>query len=170
LGKITELAEDERGVRYSLDLLDTAYTRQLLPALDAGLFGAFFRFKVMKADIIDKPKPSSLNPEGLREVTITEASVSEFGPCTFPAYAAATAGLRTAAITDELLFATLSDTERLDQLEAWNRAILRPSETSRDPPRTEMSEPLWGVENGADALPDWFQRRQAQLRDHARLD
>jgi hypothetical protein len=57
--------------------------------------------------------------------------VSELGPRTFPAYASATAGLRTAAITDELLFATLSDTERLDELEAWNRAILRPSETLR---------------------------------------
>jgi hypothetical protein len=67
LGRITELAEDERGARYSVDLLDTAYTRELLPALDAGLFGASFRFRPLKADIIDKPKPSSLNLEGLRE-------------------------------------------------------------------------------------------------------
>jgi len=52
--------------------------------------------------------------------------VSEFGPVTFRAYSTATAGLRCCALTDELAFGTLADGRRLDQLEAWNRAILPP--------------------------------------------
>ena len=68
------------------------------------------------------------------------------------------------ALTDELAFATLADGRKLDQLEPWNRAILRPSDVFREPPRTEMSEPRWGVEDHADELPNWFHRRQAQAR------
>lgn len=76
--------------------------------------------------------------------------MSEFGPVTFPAYATATAGLRCCALTDELAFAMLADGRKLDQLEAWNRAILRLSDAFREPARIEMSVPLWGVENHAD--------------------
>jgi hypothetical protein len=76
--------------------------------------------------------------------------LSEFGPITFPAYATATAGLRCCTLTDGLAFATLADGQKLDQLEAWNRGILRPSDAFREPPQIEMSVPLWGVENHAD--------------------
>jgi phage head maturation protease len=144
LGSIVELGEDERGAHHTVNLIDTAYVRELIPALDAGLYGASFRFRPMKVDVDDNPKSCRENPEGLPECTVLEASVTEFGPVTFPAYASATAGLRTAGITDELALATLADADRLDQLEAWNRAILRPSEGLRDPPPTQPSEPLWG--------------------------
>jgi hypothetical protein len=129
--------------------------RELLPALEAGLYGASFRFLPLRQEVTESPKASSHNPQALPEVTVTEASVSEFGPVTFRAYATATAGLRCCALTDELAFATLADGRKLDQLEAWNRAILRPCDAFREPPRTEMSEPLWGVENHADELPNW---------------
>jgi HK97 family phage prohead protease len=49
LGSITELEEDQRGARYSVELLDVGYVRELIPALDARLFGASFRFRPLKS-------------------------------------------------------------------------------------------------------------------------
>jgi phage head maturation protease len=51
------------------------------------------------AEHLDKTaKASTYNPKGLPERTITEARVFEFGPVTYPAYAGASAGIR--SLTD----------------------------------------------------------------------
>jgi phage head maturation protease len=71
-------------------LLDTSYNRDLLPGLKDGVYGASFRFQVMKEELKQDPGVSDHNPKGLPERTITEARVMEFGPVTFPAYAGAT--------------------------------------------------------------------------------
>ncbi len=102
LAKITDLREDGTGAFYEAEMLDTAYNQDILPGLEAGLYGASFRFRVLKEEFDEKAKRSSYNPEGLPERTITEAAVSEFGPVTFPAYAGATAGVR--SLTDRYKF------------------------------------------------------------------
>jgi HK97 family phage prohead protease len=102
LGPVESLAEDAEGAAYEVPLLDTAYNRELLPGLEAGLYGASFRFKVMREEMVDEPDPSDDNPRALPERTIKEAQVLEFGPVTFPAYAEATAGVR--SLTDRFLF------------------------------------------------------------------
>lgn len=107
LGPIRSLEEDELGARYEVDLLDTSYNRDLLPGLEAGLYGASFRFRVMREDINDDPGASDHNPAGLPERTIKEVSVAEFGPVTFPAYASATAGVR--SLTDEMVVRRLME-------------------------------------------------------------
>jgi len=94
LGTPDVLAEDERGARYEVDLFDTEYVRELLPALKAGALGASFRFRVTDQEWAETPEPSDDNPKGLPERTITGVHLMEFGPVTFPAYAEATAGLR----------------------------------------------------------------------------
>jgi HK97 family phage major capsid protein/HK97 family phage prohead protease len=99
LGTIGSLTEDKTGARYEVPLFDTAYNAELLPGLRAGVYGASFRFTVMREEIVDEPKPSASNPRGLPERTIQEARVMEFGPVTFPAYGAATAGVR--SMTDQ---------------------------------------------------------------------
>lgn len=81
-------------------MFDTSYNRDLIPALEAGALGASFRFRVVREDVIDNPKKVS-NADGLPERTILEAKVAEFGPVTFPAYAGATAGVR--SLTDDLI-------------------------------------------------------------------
>ena len=101
LGPIRSLAEDGTGAAYEVPLFDTSYNRDLIPGLEAGVYGASFRFNVLREDLNLEPKPSPDNPTGLPERTIREARVSEFGPVTFPAYADATAGLR--SITDDML-------------------------------------------------------------------
>lgn len=98
LGPIDSLGEDDEGATYEAGLLDTTYNRDLLPGLRAGLYGASFRFRVMKEDLDQHPKASNYNPTGLPERTIREAQVFEFGPVTFPAYPEASAGVR--SLTD----------------------------------------------------------------------
>jgi HK97 family phage prohead protease len=94
LGPIDELKEDDTGAWYEVPLLDTSYNRDLLPGLEAELYGASFRFRVMREEFEEEPGRSDHNPDGLPERTIKEAQVFEFGPVTFPAYAQATAGVR----------------------------------------------------------------------------
>lgn len=101
LGPIRSLAEDSTGAAYEVPLLDTSYNRDLIPGLKAGLYGASFRFRVTREAFNRNAEPSEYNPDGLPERTIQEAAVSEFGPVTFPAYAGATAGVR--SLTDEFL-------------------------------------------------------------------
>jgi len=97
LGPITDLREDDEGAYYEVPLLDAPYVREdILPGLRANLYGASFRFRVLREEIDDDPGTSDHNPHGLQERTIKEAQVMEFGPVTFPAYEGATAGVRSA--------------------------------------------------------------------------
>lgn len=94
LGPIESLAEDSRGAAYEVPLFDTSYNRDLLPGLRAGVYGASMRMRVMADSWDDEPGPSAHNPKGLPERSITRAQVMEFGPVTFPASLAASAGVR----------------------------------------------------------------------------
>ncbi len=123
LGSIRALEEDSQGLRYEVELLDTAYNRDLIPGLDAGLYGASFRFSVVREDVKTKPAKSGYNPRGLTERTVTELRMPEFGPVTFPAYAGASAGLR--SLTDEFMVARYADSDRLAELLGFTRPELR---------------------------------------------
>jgi HK97 family phage prohead protease len=94
LGVPMLLTEDERGAFYQVELFDTAYVNELRPALEAGQLGASFRFSVIDETWTTPSIASAHNPERLEERTITKLALYEFGPVTFPAYEAATAGLR----------------------------------------------------------------------------
>lgn len=144
LGPIQELRSDDVGAWYEVPLLDTSYNRDLIPGLEAGLYGSSFRFSVMREKFDHKPQRSDHNPEGWAERTILEAKVREFGPVTFPAYEGATAGVR--SVTDYVKFRQLvSDPEHLKHLveslaeegtstahEAAARAETAPAGPSRD--------------------------------------
>lgn len=131
LGPIENVREDENGAAYEVPLLDTSYNRDLIPGLQAGLYGASFRFQVMKEEVNQKPKRSAYNPDGLPERTISEAKVLEFGPVTFPAYEGATAGVR--SLTDRFLADTRDHTaEDFDALPADGAAPAHSDDESRD--------------------------------------
>jgi HK97 family phage prohead protease len=111
LGPIAVLREDDIGVWYEVPLLDTDYNRnRVLPMLEGrtmsgeqfgSLLGASFRFSVVREEWNDEPERSDYNRDGLPERTITELKLAEFGPVVFPAYHAATAGVR--SLTDHYL-------------------------------------------------------------------
>ena len=75
LGPITELREDGTGAYYEVPLIDTSYTRDILAGLEAGLYGASFRFQVIQEEFETRAARSDHNPEGLPERTILEAAV-----------------------------------------------------------------------------------------------
>lgn len=102
LGPVEELREDDLGAYYEVPMLDTSYNRELVPGLERGLYGASFRFEVMREEREEKPEASEDNPSALPERTIKELRLFEFGPVTFPAYADATAGVR--SLTDQFIF------------------------------------------------------------------
>ena len=115
LGPIEVLREADVGAYYEVPLLDTSYNRDLIPGLEAGLYGASFRFRVLRQKLEKRPPVSDANRDGIPERTVAEASVKEFGPVTFPAYDGATAGMR--SMTDEFIMANLlRDPERLRRL------------------------------------------------------
>lgn len=99
LGAIETLKEEANGPHAEVPLLDTSYNRDLLPGLEAGLYGSSFRFRVIKDEWNDEPGVSEWNPKGLPERSIKEVKLMEFGPVTFPANPDSTAGVR--ALTDE---------------------------------------------------------------------
>jgi len=98
---VTAINDRADGPMAEVPLLDTSYNRDLVPGLRAGVYGSSFRFQVMKEEFVRDAQQSDYNPDGLPERTITEARVMEFGPVTFPAYAGATAGVR--SLTDEFI-------------------------------------------------------------------
>jgi HK97 family phage prohead protease len=97
LGVVRTMHEDDTGAWYEVDLLDVDYVRSLIPGLRAGLYGASFRFRVVREQVNAAPQKSEWNPLGLQERIIMEAQTREFGPVTWPAYPSATAALTSQA-------------------------------------------------------------------------
>jgi HK97 family phage prohead protease len=137
LGPIDALREDKDGAYYEVSLLDSGYVRDsVLPGLRAGLYGASFRFRVLREEVEEEPKPSAANPHGLPERTVKEAEVREFGPVTFPAYAGATAGVR--SLTDRFTLGVDAEPDRLRELYRFLAVRLG------EEPRTETIAPSGG--------------------------
>jgi HK97 family phage prohead protease len=168
LGPITLLEENDRGGYGEVPLLDTSYNRDLLPGLKAGLYGASHRFSVLREEVVDQPEPSDGNPHGLPERTVKEARLMEFGPVTFPAYAGATAGVR--SLTDDFLMRCFQrDPDRLREM--FERAVeLRadePEEQASRSPRSRAGQ----IEAEQDDAPSTTDAAEStsgpERRDHA---
>lgn len=142
LGPIADLREEDEGAWYEVPLLDAPYVRhEILPGLEAGLYGASFRFRVLREEIVEEPGASDHNPNGLPERTVKEAKVMEFGPVTFPAYAGASAGVR--SITDELLLASATPERRRELAEFLARdgtARLAEEQEEQDPAQDDAEQ------------------------------
>ena len=131
LAAIEDLAEDADSARAEGRLFDTSYVRDLLPGLEAGVYGSSFRFRVIKDEWNDEPGVSEHNPKGLPERTITEVRLYEAGPVTFPANPEATAGVRSA--TDHYYESMRSrNPQRHDDLLARARAIRTPDQAAAE--------------------------------------
>ena len=94
LGEIVDMGERADGPFIHLDLDDTSYNRDLLPALARGAYGASYMFRVIKEEWNDAPDERPDNPLGLPERIISEVKLYEAGPVTFPADETTIVGLR----------------------------------------------------------------------------
>lgn len=94
LGVPEVLDERAEGPHLEAGLLDTSYNRDLLPGLRAGAYGSSFMFEVTAEEWDHDPARSDHNPDGLPERSITEVSLYEAGPVTWPANPEATSGIR----------------------------------------------------------------------------
>jgi HK97 family phage prohead protease len=125
LGPIDDLREDPDSAVGEVPLFDTTYNRDLLPGLEAGVYGSSFRFRVIRDEWNDDPGRSDYNPDGIPERTIKEVRLYEFGPVTFPANPESTAGLR--SMTDDFYARLRSrDPQRVGDLEARARKLRTP--------------------------------------------
>jgi HK97 family phage prohead protease len=106
IGRIEELREDETGAYYEVGLYD-GVPDLVMGGLRDGQYGASFRFQVMREERHDEVEASEDNPRALPERTLKELRLFEFGPVTFPAYADATAGVR--SLTDRFVFQHLEE-------------------------------------------------------------
>ena len=125
LGRIANLREDEVGAAYEVELIDTDYNRDfVIPAVQAGLLGASFRFSVVEESWNDRPERSEHNPGGLKERTIQQVRLFEFGPVTFPAYPdGTTVGMR--SMTDHFVERALRLDDILNDEQVFARAAER---------------------------------------------
>ena len=90
LGKASVMKEDKKGLYVEVPLSRTSYNEDLIALLEDGAIdGMSFRFSVQK-ETWEEPKKAGELP--IR--TIQEVKLFEFGPVTFPAYEATTAGVR----------------------------------------------------------------------------
>lgn len=122
IGAIRDLREDEEGAYYEVGLFD-GLPELVMSGLRENQYGASFRFRVLREDIERDPERTDHNPDGLPERTIREAHVMEFGPVTFPAYAGATAGVR--SMTDEFS-GVADDPTRLASIIEYARTTAEP--------------------------------------------
>lgn len=138
LGPIESLSEADDSPVGVVPLFDTSYNRDLLPGLQAGVYGSSFRFRVIKDEWNEDPGVSAHNPKGIPERTILEVRLFEFGPVTFPANPASTAGMRSG--TDDYY-------ERLASTSPQTQELLARARASRGTPTgaaSTASEPTDG--------------------------
>jgi HK97 family phage prohead protease len=138
LGTIEDLREDPDSGVGDVQLFDTTYVRDLLPGLQAGVYGSSMRMRVIKEEWNEDPGISDHNPQGLPERSILEIRMFEFGPVTFPANGEATAGVR--SMTDDFYERLRSrDPQRVGDLELVRNSRTLPGlaagATTADPER-----------------------------------
>ena len=139
LGTIQRLEEEDQGAGYDVELFE-GLPPLLLNGLRAGQYGASHRFSVVKEEFVRKPGESEHNPKGLPERSLHEIRVREFGPVTFPAYAGATAGVR--SITDEIKLPAVRDLLEMVAPEIRAAALAKEepeSEGTTTPPEASRS-------------------------------
>ncbi len=132
LGPVAEMGERDDGPFGVVPLLDTSYNRDLLPGFEAGLYGASYRFRVVKEEWDDEPGRSDHNPDGIPERTISEVKLYEFGPVTFPADPGTTVGLR--SMTDHYMSRLAERGVDLSALDPPRRGTRPASTHDQNPP------------------------------------
>lgn len=153
IGRITEIGEDDHGLRVIARLSDNWLVEPIRDAIrDEAIEGMSFRFSVVREEWVDadgkKLSPSEVgellwNPGDRAPLrrTLKEVKVAEVGPVVWPAYEETSVGVRSQKVTIDL--ARLRDPAQRSLLA---RAVLmadaaeRSTRTDDAPPVTETPE------------------------------
>lgn len=147
LGTIDQLEEDsyfEVGLFAGIPTL-------LMDGLRAGEYGTSYRFSIVQAEFVQRPKKSDYNPAGIPELTILEARVREFGPTPIPYYKGTSSGIR--SMTDEFFVDKMAqDPEKLEKMLRDRASISVPKDIDQGVSRREyrrsmelVGETVWAI-------------------------
>lgn len=105
LGRPRSMQVDDTGLRAEVPLSDTSYNQDIAALVrDGAIDGMSFRFSIPKGgDRMAYPGEDGHDPKvsKLPQRTITDLTLYEFGPVTFPAYEASSLGIRARDLFDE---------------------------------------------------------------------
>ena len=122
------ISEDDKGLRYEIDLPNTTLGRDVAELLKRGdLSGSSFGFRTI-SDSWDT------TDDGFPIRTLTEVALREVGPCIWPAYEASEASLRSLAESKELPIEDVMEAAESNSLQD----IIKPKEEAAP---EEPSEP-----------------------------
>lgn len=149
LGPVESFDVSDERLRMIVPLSDTSYNADLKALLrDGALDGASFRFDVLNFTEVTPTRATKANPLKIVERTITELRLREAGPVTFPAYQAASSGIRSADGLASFEPAALEGTAADDQTEepltmhstvAQRSMLLRRLNESLSDPKNEVA-------------------------------
>lgn len=155
IGRIMRLEETNGGVEYDVELLDAPYVDDLVPGLEAGLYGSSFQAHEVKSETVQRPKRSDYNPQRLPEITRKELKMLEFGPVTFPSYGEANARMRSQ--THEFMLPGLRELVALIR----SADLQDPALTEDEKPEPEPETPIEGDDGAESTSDDDVSRSQA---------
>ncbi len=137
IAAIDEMWDEDQGAHFRASLLE-GLPSLIVSGLRRGLYGSSIRFEPLKWDRVRSPEASDFNQDGIEERTIREASIREFSVVAFPAYAGATATIR--SITEEMEIAQYrDDPQHLADL--IDRVMLLRREEVPEEPEPEATTP-----------------------------
>lgn len=111
------LSVDATGLRYEIDAPNTSVARDLMENLALGnIDGSSFSFIVTDSNPVRKEN-------GRRILEITGVRLFDVGPVTFPAYTAASSGVRSGGVYDEKLRKDIEAAERKAFQESVERRL-----------------------------------------------
>ena len=132
------MQEDEKGLRYEIDLPNTQLGRDLAVLLERGdVSGSSFGFQTVSDEW-------GTTEDGYPLRTLTEVKLRDVSPCVFPAYEASEASLRSLSEERSIDLAILVDAAERNDL----RSVLDPQEEEDETEPSETHSVVkrsWGI-------------------------
>ena len=156
IAKFESFRDEDDGVHYTAPLL-RGIPELVMDGLRNGQYGSSIRHKPIKAEVNRRPGKSDYNPEGWEERSVTEALLKEFSVVAFPAYAGATASVR--SLTDDFYRSRLEENpERLLELMRGNVEPSHSEPAPQEDPDGETGSRATQTEETTPPVPkrDWL--------------
>lgn len=156
IGTPKTLTEDDKGAFYEVQL-NRGLPENLMEGLRKGQYGSSFKWEPLREQWDKRPARSQTNPDGIPERTVKEVKLYEFGPVTFPAYAGATASVR--SLTDLVLIGDLAREHQFGGLSLIRNAPA-PADAAVPTPHLVSSAPRGVSKEKQEDFITWLRSKQ----------